>query len=626
MAGSVDIRDAPFNAVADGITDNTEAFRRALAHAESTGETILVPEGTGEYRLTKGIRHRGLQRGARIAFRGVGAPVIRHDIAGNGRAFDLEAQRTSVRLTGNVIGGTTTLQIDDTGGVEVGDIIAVNFPLIVEHGWGYQAAEINEVAEIVDGTTLQLTHPFRFTISPTCRQTWTIQADEADREFSYPLAGKDGESRVIVTHRGRRITPSWAGRGRNLRFHLSVAAGDVVVAQLAEPAEAMIFHGDVAASFEDLTFKSSRRDSKKNYIVLSALTEPKIFGVSVVNDDYEKDWPFDFAVRLVRCLRPAFVDVYSDNHAYCFAAMQCLEPRYRNVSGTRSRHLVVTGNFTVGTHVETVRGVDNQGAMDNHPSFNTTVVDLHEETIEGVSNVRASGVKVDGWHVVLTREPNRSMNMVFAEIHWLDTGADDAVAAAIPPTRCVLKDLSFTRSAGVDVPTAISVSNPDTTLIEDVTAERMVLHYRYGPGRRLTARRCRGCIEVRHAPDGVTLTDCNLTGFVIRNGNTKDDDGRGRRQHVGPLLMQGGSIVNTDSPLIAQQREALVLFPRRFVGVTFQGPTLAEATFPMLDERPKRSAEEWVFDGCTFDGVVHWGVLATATIVNSAFVGGAVRP
>ena len=626
MAGSVDIRNAPFNAVPDGLTDNTNAFRQALAHAEATGDTILVPEGAGEYRLTESVRQQGLRRGARIALRGIGAPVIRHDLAGHGRALHLEAERRSVRLAGDVVGGATTLRLEDTEGIEVGDILAINFPLIAERGWGSRAAEINEVAEVVDGATVRLTHPLRFTLSATCRQTWTASADATDREFAYPLAGKNVEKKVAVTRGGRRVSPAWLGRGRKLRFHLNVTAGDVVVAELTEPVEATIFQGDVSASFEGLTFKCNRRDSKRNYVVLSGLTEPRLVSINVINDDYDEDWPFDFAVRLVRCVRATFVDVYSDNHAYCFAAMQCLEPRYRNVSGMRSRHLVVTGSFTVGTHVHSVRGIGNQGAMDNHPSFDTTVVDLREETIEGVSNVRASGVEVDGWHVVQTRQPIHAINMAFAEIHWLDTGADDALAAAIQPAPCILRNLSFTQMTGVDVRTRISVANPDTTLLEEVSADSIVLHHKFGSPRRLVARRCQGQIAVRHAPDGVTLVECDLTGFVIRNGNTRDDEGRGRRQHIGPLLMKGGSIENSDGPLIEQQREARVLHPRRFVGVTFRGSVLAEAVFAVPDERPTRPAKEWVFEACTFDGVVHWGVLATSTIVDSIFVGGAVRP
>lgn len=642
LGGGKSILHPDFGAVGDGETDDKIAFRLAAEHSRDTGETIIVPNTGSEYVIRGGIALDFTARDQSARFRGVGQPKIRHEIEASPNARGLKVDGFLVdrrSLAGPTVRGGTVISIADTTGVEVGDVIGIRHPLISETGWGYTCVEISEVAEVVDATTIRLVYPMQFTLDQHCTQTWIVEEDATPREFNYPLLNVDPEVECTVRINGSPVAVTWGSSGRTMYFEANVSAGDVVTASVDAASEVSIWGRACRVDWSGINWVSdlSRDVSDKNFMLFQGLSDCRLTDMAIINRRRDEDWPFDFALRLVECVRPHFEHVRADHLGYCYAIQQTRNAFYRDIIGTRCRHVALTSGYCVGMRVDGAFGWDNRGVVDNHPSFDTTVRRIRGISNDGVPNVRAAGVVVRDWHIIQGTDPvGGGPNMSFGDVNWRDTGSIDCPYALMPLLPCVVKNASYKIASGVNCIARITVKNPSVTIMEDVECEEVYLHNSYGPARRAILRRIYGArVEVRHAPDGLYIEDCTLTQLELRSGNT-NIDGVSQGQNFDPLIVKDTVIsAASGSPILMVGQRDLGLpkiKTRLFQNVTFIGDILADDFFSASGLTPVQSPDSsaWTFRGCIFDGVAGYGVfdggLSRVFEGDCSYINGSVEP
>ena len=167
-AVGVNVKNAPFNAVGDGLADDTAAFRAAIA-ACAVGNAVYVPAGTykltGPLQITKGIVLRGAGSGSSVlltsASSGVGAIFI----------YGSSSSTVSACVSGYTK-GATSLALASASGFHVGDYARIqqsNDSAVVEGSvpsWSsiYQGQMFRVTS--ISGNTIGINRPLYYTYNP----------------------------------------------------------------------------------------------------------------------------------------------------------------------------------------------------------------------------------------------------------------------------------------------------------------------------------------------------------------------------------------------------------------------------------------------------------------------------
>lgn len=116
------VRNAPYNARGDGVTDDTAAIQKAIDKCPN-GQAVYLPAGT--YRLTDEIEIRGRS----ITLRGDGQRRTRlRNYAGSGNILSIYGEfgdEFPVKITGGFTKDSTVITVDSASSLRAGDYIVV---------------------------------------------------------------------------------------------------------------------------------------------------------------------------------------------------------------------------------------------------------------------------------------------------------------------------------------------------------------------------------------------------------------------------------------------------------------------------------------------------------------------
>ncbi|MBP1661557.1 MAG: Dockerin type 1 [Candidatus Aminicenantes bacterium] len=162
----VNVRNAPYNAKGDGVTDDTAAIKQAIAGCPN-GSAVYLPAGT--YRLTSQLDILFKS----IVLRGDGPDKTFLKSTSSDQVIAISGEFGPISSTGLVSGytkGSTTLTVSSVSGLAVGDYILVsqtNDPSVCENLMGYQYDVIAQMVKItaVSGNTLTVNRPLYYSYS-----------------------------------------------------------------------------------------------------------------------------------------------------------------------------------------------------------------------------------------------------------------------------------------------------------------------------------------------------------------------------------------------------------------------------------------------------------------------------
>lgn len=152
----VNVKDAPYNAKGDGVTDDTAAIKKAIRDCPE-GKAVYIPEGI--YRLTSqlSIFRKG------IVLRGAGPDktVLKNEST---RGYIIRIYSYSGSTTANVIGGytkgSTTITVDDASSFNANEYITIdqeNDPDVTDGMLSYQKRAVGQIVKIVGKSDNDLT-------------------------------------------------------------------------------------------------------------------------------------------------------------------------------------------------------------------------------------------------------------------------------------------------------------------------------------------------------------------------------------------------------------------------------------------------------------------------------------
>lgn len=162
---AINVRNAPYNAKGDGVSDDTAALKQAIADCPNRS-AIYIPAGT--YRLTSRLTITMKS----IVLRGDGPDktYLKFE-AGDDNGIVITGEGGSYltrKISSGYTKGSTSLVMNDRSGLSVGDYVLVsqdNDPAICENMQGYQVRAVGQWAEVtgISGNTLILNRPLYFT-------------------------------------------------------------------------------------------------------------------------------------------------------------------------------------------------------------------------------------------------------------------------------------------------------------------------------------------------------------------------------------------------------------------------------------------------------------------------------
>ena len=118
---AINVKDADYGATGDGSTDDTTAIAAAIDAAEASGGTVFFPAGT--YRVTDGFYVRGK---VNLIGEGANTRIIQYGTSFSTSPVLFYYQsptQTTYTSTGTISGGDTTMTLNSTSGLAVGDNI-----------------------------------------------------------------------------------------------------------------------------------------------------------------------------------------------------------------------------------------------------------------------------------------------------------------------------------------------------------------------------------------------------------------------------------------------------------------------------------------------------------------------
>lgn len=213
------------------------------------------------------------------------------------------------------------------------------------------------------------------------------------------------EARVTETH--------WDSPARHLAAVRSVEA-DAKNVSLADPlnfdftaqgkAQVHFYRPMGSLTLEGLDLKVRDADrSRRLMIELRFLRDVigrdlRILG----NTDFEHR-----GIGLSGCLNGRFENVHGDQVQYAFMVNYSRDIHFERVRSYNSRHPVTIAAWSDGVHVRHLRGHNNQGIVEAHPSFNVHYENVIAGKEQGASNLRSVGGSIRNAVFINTGEPVR---------------------------------------------------------------------------------------------------------------------------------------------------------------------------------------------------------------------------
>jgi PKD repeat protein len=163
---AINVKNSPYNARGDGISNDTAAIQQAIANCPSRS-AVYLPAGT--YRLTS-----QLSIGTKsIVLRGdgPGRTFLKSESGGQGISIAEESGPILSRgLSSGYTKGSTTITVSSVSGLSVGNYILVNQtndPSVCEDMHSYQYDAIAQMVKItaISGNTLTINRPLYYTYS-----------------------------------------------------------------------------------------------------------------------------------------------------------------------------------------------------------------------------------------------------------------------------------------------------------------------------------------------------------------------------------------------------------------------------------------------------------------------------
>ncbi|MCG2777799.1 MAG: glycoside hydrolase family 55 protein [Desulfobacterales bacterium] len=153
---SIDVKDAPYNAKGDGVTDDTAAIQNAINDC-AKGYAVFIPEGI--YRLTSqlSIFRKG------IVLRGAGPDktfLKNESTSGSIIRIYSYSGSTKANVIGGYTKGSTTITVDNSSSFRVGDHVTIdqkNDPNVTASLLSYMKRAIGQVVKITGKTGVDLT-------------------------------------------------------------------------------------------------------------------------------------------------------------------------------------------------------------------------------------------------------------------------------------------------------------------------------------------------------------------------------------------------------------------------------------------------------------------------------------
>ena len=163
---SINVKNAPYNAKGDGISDDTAAIKLAVANCPA-GTAIYLPEGT--YRLTSVI----LIDRKSIVLRGDGPDKTRlKNVATNNDAIVLQGVSSASKadVLSGYSKGSTSIVVSTASSFRIGNYIMisqVNDPSVCEEMPDYCPRAISQIVRItaISGNTITINRPLYYTYS-----------------------------------------------------------------------------------------------------------------------------------------------------------------------------------------------------------------------------------------------------------------------------------------------------------------------------------------------------------------------------------------------------------------------------------------------------------------------------
>lgn len=159
QAWMVDVRDAPFYAKGDGVTDDSGAIEKAIIAALAAGRQIDLGDGRYKINAGKSFTYAG---DLKITGRGNAEFVLS---GGTPTALSFGATvAATTTLASNALLGETSISVASSAGVSVGQTIHLNTATAVDSGYGYKKQSTYVVSGL-SGTTVYLSEPLNFPFS-----------------------------------------------------------------------------------------------------------------------------------------------------------------------------------------------------------------------------------------------------------------------------------------------------------------------------------------------------------------------------------------------------------------------------------------------------------------------------
>ncbi len=198
------VKDAPYKAVGDGVTDDTSAIQRAI-NACPANQVVYIPAGT--YRISGRLTFNNSQRTIRGS--GMGKTVLKfYAVRGNG-AFEVGAAewprpKANLPITGGATKGSTTVTVPDTSSVAIGRLIRIEQanPEFV-HSVNGVVNNMSFMFKVVSKTATTVTFspamPFTLTNSPALAvyRTWLLE-NTGIEDLTFDLENSSAGSAVFL--------------------------------------------------------------------------------------------------------------------------------------------------------------------------------------------------------------------------------------------------------------------------------------------------------------------------------------------------------------------------------------------------------------------------------------------